>query len=540
LITLQKVQVSLKNELDAAIAKLSEREASESDWINKHSSLADELSSLQSTFASLASTHEALKNNHQDLSASHSNSQNELESHRQLLITAQKELTQANSQVQHEIASAAVAARRANEAESSQQQLQSENVELMQSLNEMRPKVVELTEDKMTLTDEVDRLLRSVRVLNGTIAQLEAAVSDSRKEFDEARRNFEESEARWITEGTELNRQVQDLERAYGDMEGELRNSRASVQELDAERSSHRKAVVQYEETLERLQSSSVAGEAELGNLRQLLGESQQADREVGDLLAQARTELETLRADASAKEEEIMRLKDRLAIQSDPPTPSPNGHRSRTSIGDEMLVAVQQQHAIELSETRSQIRSLQNGIYSEQSRTHALQKQIAALENELASLRLAAPPTSPFRATASSSGLRLTRTHSVQSITSNHSNPASTRGMPSRLATVPRPGINPFDETSLPPDTRHKRKVSLSMLKARMESERGLFVPVTGLAGASPSSRSAVLAPLEETSPSGSPPLTTKDLYEADHSQFRDEAHIFWCHACSGDLVVL
>lgn len=541
------------------MGRLSELEISESDWVKKHSSLADELSSLQSSFSSLASTHEALKKGHEDLSATHSNSQKEFEDHQQLLLTAQRELAQANSQVQHEIGNAASALRRTADAESAQQKLQSDNVALMQSLNEIRPKVVELTQDKIALTDEVDRLRRSVRALSGTVAQLETAATDSRIQFDGTKRNFEESETRWVAERAELNRQIQDIERAYADIEGELRNSRASVQELDAERSTHRKAVVQYEETLERLQSSSAAQETELGDLRQLLDESRRADREVRELLVQAQTELETLRADASAREEEVMRLKDQVAIQSEVPTPSPNGHLPRGSIGDEMLVAVQQQHALELSEARSQIRSLENSIYAGQSRTHALQKQITALENELASLRFSAPPSSPFRPTgASSPGLRLTRAQSTQSFMSNHPNAASNRGaMLPRLATATRPGVNPFDEASLPPDTRHKRKVSLSMLKARMESERSLFVPVTGLPGASPSSRSAVLSPLEEAPPSGSPPLTMQDLdvhgndaqagsspttvaVLPERSQFRDEAHIFWCHACSGDLVVL
>lgn len=550
----------MKNELDAALGKLSGLEASESDWRNEHSSLTDELSSLRSSFSSLVSTHEALGKSHEALSAAHSTSQKELEDHHQFLATAQKELAQANAQMQHEIANAVAFSRRADEAELAQQKLQSDNVALMQSLNEMRPKVVELTQDKIALTDEVDRLQRSVRALNGTVAQLETAVTDSRTDYDKANRKLEESEAIWLSERTELNQQLQNLERAQGDLEEDLRNSRASVQELDAERTTHRKAVVQYEETLERLQSSSVAQEAELSNLRQLLSSGQRADGETRELLAQAQTELETLQTDASAKE--IMHPKDQPNVHSESPTPSPNSHRPQGSVGDEMLVAAQQQHTLELSEARSQIRSLQNSIYSEQSRSHALQKQIAALENELVSLRYTIPPSSPFRAAGATSGARLTRTHSAQSFTSNHSIPASNRGgVPSRLATVARPGVNPFDETSLSPDTRHKRKVSLSMLKARMESERGLFVPASGLPGASPSSRSVVLAPLEEVSPSGTPPLTTKDLYEHEHehgngfqadhnshaaagfperSQFRDEAHIFWCHACSGDLVVL
>ena len=97
----------------------------------------------------------------------------------------------------------------------------------------------------------------------------------------------------------------------------------------------------------------------------------------------------------------------------------------------------------------------------------------------------------------------------------------------------------------NLSPETRHKRKVSLSMLKARIDSE-----VAAAAAGAShPSSRAVSPAPVGTGGGVGvAPGLPTVVEPRAPatlslslkHPQFLDESHIFWCHSCRGELVIL
>ena len=73
----------------------------------------------------------------------------------------------------------------------------------------------------------------------------------------------------------------------------------------------------------------------------------------------------------------------------------------------------------------------------------------------------------------------------------------------------------------------RHKRKVSLGMLKARIDSELAAVGP-------------APLALSRAVSPHAGLPSVPEDHYGARRPQFLDESHIFWCHSCRGELVIL
>jgi hypothetical protein len=79
------------------------------------------------------------------------------------------------------------------------------------------------------------------------------------------------------------------------------------------------------------------------------------------------------------------------------------------------------------------------------------------------------------------------------------------------------------FDH-AMSPETLHKRKVSLSMLKARIDSE------VKPMPSQSPS---RALSPVHDSD--------TDSHLHLHRPQFLDETHdVFWCHSCNGDLVIL
>lgn len=174
------------------------------------------------------------------------------------------------------------------------------------------------------------------------------------------------------------------------------------------------------------------------------------------------------------------------------------------------MISSLRQQHSLELSTLKSQIRTLETSLFEAEAREHAMQKQVTALENQLIY-----PPRSFSPA--------------------NHSRPSS-RADSHRMRPSPKPSAlavplsrSIFDQT-LSPETRHKRKVSLSMLKARIESE------AAAAAAASSHSLSRGLSPVPEPRPQSRP----ASRLHHHRPQFLDESHVFWCHSCRGDLVVL
>jgi hypothetical protein len=201
------------------------------------------------------------------------------------------------------------------------------------------------------------------------------------------------------------------------------------------------------------------------------------------------------LRSQLHAKEEECEQL------QSNPTSEKPR------SLNDEFVDSLRQQHALDLSAAQSQIRALEDSVFGAEAKAHALQKQVVFLEDQL---RHGGRSFSPVSRPASRNETDLRRASFGSHRTTNLA--------PSR----------PIFDHELSPETIHKRKISLSMLKVRMESE---MVPL-------PPSRA--LSPVQSVPGSSRP--TTPTIEEVNHRrpQFLDDSHVFWCSSCRGDLVIL
>ena len=461
------------------------------------SSLTDENDTLKAKIGGVLVDAEVARKEKTDIGSLQAATSAELASVRQQLANAQAEVVSAG--------------RRAADAEQAHQELQSENVQLMASLTEIRPKVIGLTQDKVTLSEEKDRMQHGIRGRDATIAQLEATVAELGVSLEESKHFALVSDKRWTAEREALEGNVRSLEGSLVETEEQLHDARQSIQELAAGRTAHRKAVTQYEDSLGRLKEEVERYRNSTASLEHSLHESNRAEAEAQELLIQTRLEIESLRVEGSQKDEEINRLRDQtLSLNIQPPSP-----RSELStVENELLDAQRHQHALELSAARSQIRSLENALYLEQTKTHNLQRQMG----ESNAIPVASTPQIPPRPLSSASA------------SSSH---AFTR------SAIPR-SLNGLDST-LSAEMRHKRKISLSMLKARIDSEREAHAPRPA-AQALP----ALTATKEEGS---SPPLPSLSQHPLDHypmhavphsQYFRDESHIFWCHACSGDLVVL
>ena len=174
----------------------------------------------------------------------------------------------------------------------------------------------------------------------------------------------------------------------------------------------------------------------------------------------------------------------------------------------------MRQQHALDLSAATAQVRALEDTIYDKERVNHTLQKQVNVLEEQLAQLRsnnyLGPRAFSPIPSRPSSRAAESNRRISVGS----------------RKSGPPPLSRSVFDH-AMSPETLHKRKVSLSMLKARIESE---VKPTLS----QPPSRA--LSPVHSDTHSQPSTLTA----HIHRPQFLDETHVFWCHSCRGDLVIL
>lgn len=202
------------------------------------------------------------------------------------------------------------------------------------------------------------------------------------------------------------------------------------------------------------------------------------------------------------------------------------------------MLSSLRQQHALDLSAAQSQIRALENSVFDAEARSHMLQKQVSALEDQLThsrsrpSSRLGQRSFSPLRPssrTRSNSDLR-------RSSFGSHRPPAQ----------APPPLSRSVLSQNMSAETRHKRLVSLSMLKARIDSE-----VVAAASSSRPSSRAPsvrALSPVPPSEEGHSRPHSRShshshymDTERVGHRpQFLDDSHVFWCHSCTGDLVIL
>ncbi|KAJ7150289.1 hypothetical protein C8R46DRAFT_500488 [Mycena filopes] len=380
----------------------------------------------------------------------------------------------------------------------------------MRSLDEMRPKIVELTGVKLELGEKIDGLQHTLRSRDVTIGQLEADMDELRDQKEQADQRLQEVLSQREKDRSLAQASSGELQKAYADLREELDLSSDSIRSLEAERASHRQESVKRLEEIERLTATSNTQQDELSVLRQELEERRTDQDEEQDFLARAQNEIESLRSDIAVKDEEIERLREAVS------SPTVDDH----SLDHELLSSLRQQHALDLSAAQSQIRALENSVFDAEAKSHALRKQVSALEDQVAQTRGAA-----HRAMSPS----------LPSTSRPASRAASVRtnlggGAPPLSRSV-------FDQ-NLTPETRHKRKVSLSMLKARIDSE----VAAHALAhqhNSRPPSRA--LSPVQSVDGDERPATPPAHAPPPFHRpQFLDDSHVFWCHACHGDLVIL
>ncbi|KAH7106800.1 hypothetical protein BKA62DRAFT_740637 [Auriculariales sp. MPI-PUGE-AT-0066] len=372
--------------------------------------------------------------------------------------------------------------------------LQTENVALVAQLDEVRPKIVELTGQKQ----------RKIRAQDEQIATLENKEAELRSQAEHGTRS---------------------ATAAYAELQKELANAQKGSRDLDAERSSHRAAAIRAQQELTQRTRDATAARRAGEELQEHVQSAQTDILMRDDEVTRLRTELAA--AVAAAK---------RKASQDSPDATTPAGQ----TLDGEMLGALRTQHALDMSNAHATIRALENQTFEAQAKSHGLQKRVSTLEDELAHAKLSMhqfqqeleqlkpqTPLSPNPAVE----------YGVAATPQRGPNSDNGRAVP-----VVRSAISLDD--SLTPETRHKRQVSLSMLKARIDSERARQL---GATSPRPLARNlSNLSSLTESNMENEEPLPPGEGHDEfvhvhdRRPQFLDDSHVFWCHACRGDIVVL
>lgn len=419
--------------------------------------------------------------------------------------------------------------RRAEESERTQRDLQAEGIRLTQALEETRTKIVELTATKAELLEKVEKLEYEKRSCDTVISKLEIALHEGTEREAEAAKLKRELELSWAKDKASLQQTSAELQRGYDALEAELKDSQTAVHAFEAEQTKMRQAEMRQADLSNRLASESRRRQEQFAHLESNLLTQQTVTEEQRNLIMQYTSEIEALRNELMVKEEELENFQ-KTPVMDDAPL----------SLDNEMLSALKQQHALELSSAQSQIRSLETAVFEAQDRAHRLQRQVAFSEDQLTQMRTSRTTPRPFSPATS------VRSSSRASPTLRRGSSSGYKQSGGGGALVPSSTRTVFD-VGLSPETKHKRQISLAMLKARIESE------TTAVQGRSPRMLSPVPPVPEWTSVGPAHETVALVPHHQDHlrlhhhhhhhrgrPQFMDESHIFWCHSCRGDLLIL
>ncbi|CAG7847554.1 SubName: Full=Uncharacterized protein {ECO:0000313/EMBL:CCA68985.1} [Serendipita indica DSM 11827] len=528
-----------KAEKETLSAKVTDLQTSERASKTECDTLKSQLADVQSKFDALTAEHSSLRAAHEEL-ATQSKKHNEsvAELNRKVSVEHGKSAMQ-EKKIKTLQAEVAAANRRADEAEHAHKGLQNENVGLMASLNEMRPRVMQLTEEKFDLTEKISRLEEDRNEMEEVISKMENAAEEARARYEHLEAEKAELQAARERDREGADQDLERLQQALSRTEEELDTAIKSVRDLESERAIHRQAVERYQLEMDKLDDELAMIRAQYTTLQDNLAASQNAREHDAAILEEshgvverANAEVESLRNELLAKEEEIERLKSSNISSSAQSTipgegdasrgPGPGHHQRTGSLDKEMF---ESEGTFELSTARSKIRMLETTVFQEQAKVHNLRKQISSLEEELHRVR---------------------RTSRSQQLTPSYSNspaPGLAKELPGEMAL----------DSALPPDIRHKRKISLGMLRARIHSETNgqlhSHSSPRPLAARRLSSNLGITheesgseAGVDESMPARSamaPPVPAKRM-DRPRPQFLDDSHVFWCSCCRGEVVVL
>ncbi|CAE6393467.1 unnamed protein product [Rhizoctonia solani] len=484
----------LKVERDALESKYNASEEALNQAQQKLVELQTKCDQLNTEHLTLVTTHNSLESTKTDLSTRLADLEQQLE--RTIKELQDAVVTHANTKEQLNEALALVS--RGASTESTLATLQAENEGLLANLAEMRPKIVELTEAKLTLGEAIEARDKLVRDYETQIKTLESELADAHSQKDDSGNKITEAKAHASALEKQLDREklaISEAYAAYEELQSRLTLVEEQFKESELSKAELRSRIEQSEDRANRLDTDL---ERRAREVTALLEEIEGRTRETAELrnfLDKSRTDLDAANSEIAAREDELSRLR---LNGSKSPTHDP------TLAGETM--------ELELSTMRSRIRALEAEVFDAHAREHSLQRQVAELQDT--SKRMNSSMTWGIeggRSANSGRGQIGTDSHRVSgeleptraSVGNSRAFPPNHAGRMNKMSAL---------DASLPLETRRKRAVSLNMLRARILSEMA-----SGASGVSPNIRLANIG--EEYSSAGHPERSSQPTSTANMS---------------------
>lgn len=261
----------MKSERDALEAKYQQSLTKEADHDARISQLDEELLQVRSHLADLSTERDGLSQAKLILQQQVEKNESAVQELQDKLSQAASAVSMSTRQLQTTQTDLKSALRRADDAEKTQRSLQAEGTELMRSLEEMRPKIVELTGAKLDLAEKVETLEHNLRNRDSAIVQLESDLEESQDKYEQSERVWKDKLASLEKRHIEAQGSSADLQKAYTEVQEELDSALVSLRGLEAQRTNQHQEASRRLEEITRLSSLSHTQNQELGALRQEL-----------------------------------------------------------------------------------------------------------------------------------------------------------------------------------------------------------------------------------------------------------------------------
>ncbi|KIJ53447.1 hypothetical protein M422DRAFT_241692 [Sphaerobolus stellatus SS14] len=421
--------------------------------------------------------------------------------------------------------------------------------------HEMNKKIDELTTNNERILQEKKELQHELEELKASYTSLYSSHTDSEQARSSLGSELEVSHARQLNEARSLEAEVRaradDAQRAKKDLQAKNSGSNAEKRvrgwEVEVERSKglleKRNGAAEGAEVRVRVLEDEMKKRKgkhadELRTLGESMGETQMAHAGLAHELAASKEAIERLegyvnemkKATTKERKHEVLRVKEELKNREAEAELLREALETTQAPEQDAVAMVQgSQAGVESlrEDERARLRETEGSMASQSPRVPQANfsellsnpRQQHALDMSTSYSRIRELETEVFDAQASERQLF------------NSARPYT----PGRKVLAPRPVY----EENLSAGTRHKRRVSLSMLKARIEIERAAMAAVLH-------SPALSQIPIEEGEEGAS---TSKSEHSHAHSHggfvrrqsdVFDDTHAFWCHSCKGDLVVL
>jgi myosin protein heavy chain len=193
------------------------------------------------------------------------------------LAAAGTEISSQKRQVQTLQNDLRIAQKRVDDSERTQQRLQSEGTNLMRSLDELRPKVVELTEDKVQLSEKLAHLEHELRDRDNIISNLEAGLEEAKEETESSQIEWRARLSKAELERSQAATSSSEMEKGFSELQKELDDALDSIRALESERQSLRQETQSRFNEVEQLSTISRSQAAKITKLQYELNERRAA-----------------------------------------------------------------------------------------------------------------------------------------------------------------------------------------------------------------------------------------------------------------------